>query len=96
MNINNEKIVQLKKGLLIDCREVNEWNEGHLPNAINAPLVGLTNNPDQFLTEGKNETYYIYCLSGGRASRACSVLNQNGYDVVNIGGIMEYTGTIKK
>lgn len=95
ININDEKISKLKKGQLIDVREINEFKEGHLPNAINIPSNGLILNFASLL-KNKEQTYYIYCLSGQRAGRVCNTLTKNGYNVINAGGIMSYEGKIQK
>lgn len=95
ISINDESIAKLKKGLLIDVREVSEFKDGHLPNAINIPSSGLALNASIFLKD-KNETYYIYCLSGGRAGNVARQLKNQGYKIVNLGGIMSYQGKVVK
>ena len=94
MSINDKELLELEEGLVIDCREADEFAQGHLPNAINAPLMGLIMNPEQFLTKGKDVTYYVHCLSGGRAGNACAQLSSKGYKVENVGGVMSYSGEL--
>lgn len=95
VNINDDSVTKLKKGLLIDVREISEFKEGHLPNAINVPSSGIILNANKFL-KNKNETYYIYCLSGGRASNVKKQLEKQGYKIENLGGIMSYKGKVVK
>ncbi|MCK5130267.1 MAG: rhodanese-like domain-containing protein [Clostridiales bacterium] len=69
---------------LIDVREVSEYQAIHIKGAKNVPLMGLLNNPTQFLN--KEETYYIVCQSGARSGRACGMLKDQGYNVMNVDG----------
>ena len=86
MNLNDYVKNNLED--IIDIREIDEVEMNSIPGVRNVPMMGLLMNPDQFMEKGK--TYYIMCLSGGRASNAVSQLTSQGYDVVNIGGIMSY------
>ncbi len=45
----------------------------------------------------KNQTIYVYCRSGHRSKLASKKLIGYGYkDVVDIGGILDYSGRIEK
>lgn len=81
-------IIELNKLIgeinLIDVREVYEYERGHVPTALNIPLMNLINNCEDHLK--KNEQYYIICQSGGRSSQTCSVLSEIGYDIINVMG----------
>lgn len=80
---------------LIDIREPYEYKNGTLKTAKNIPMGSLLSAPDNFLK--KDKTYYIMCQSGGRSSRACSILNKQGFDVVNVaGGMGSYVGSQRK
>jgi rhodanese-related sulfurtransferase len=46
--------------------------------------MGLVSNPQQFLK--KDNKYYVICQSGARSARACSVLEKQGYNVINVSG----------
>ncbi len=82
ININDVK--SIKDAKIIDVREVFEFEGGTVEGAINIPMTGLMMNADNFLD--KKEKYYIMCLSGGRSMQVCSVLESQGYDVVNLDG----------
>lgn len=83
------------QGQIIDVREVDEYQETHVPGAINVPMFGLMMNPDQFLN--KDETYYIICQTGNRSHQVCSLLGAQGYHVMNVlGGTSEYVEKFKK
>lgn len=84
-----------RKAQLIDVREPNEYDGGHILGARNIPLTQLK----QRLTElRKDQPIYLYCQSGSRAGRAALILNKNGYkDLYQLqGGFKKWTGKIKK
>ncbi len=89
ININDIKDINGAK--IIDVRETYEFEGGTVEGAINIPMTGLMLNADNFLD--KNEKYYIMCQAGGRSMQVCSVLESQGYDVVNLdGGYSSYKG----
>ncbi len=60
---------------LIDVRTAAEYEEGHIPGAVNIPLRTLADNLDQVPTD---EHVVVYCASGHRAGMATSVLRVVG------------------
>ncbi|MER2226199.1 MAG: rhodanese-like domain-containing protein [Carnobacterium sp.] len=83
-----------KKGKLplVDVREDNEWEEGHLEGAIHVPLSALSSVKQKL---DKNEEYYVMCHSGARSSMACQELAKEGYKVTNVmGGISAWRGEV--
>ena len=67
---------------IIDIRDKEDYNEGHIYNAINIPMNDLLNYYFSFLN--KSESYYIYCSSGKRSKKVCDILSSLGYKVVNV------------
>lgn len=65
--------------VLIDVREVSEYEEGHIPGAINIPIRTLAENLEFIPTD---QPVWIYCQSGWRAGMATSALRMMGYDNV--------------
>jgi rhodanese-related sulfurtransferase len=63
--------------LVVDVREVAEYDEGHIPGSINIPLRTLAQNLDKLPTDRPIVTT---CQSGFRASQAASALQMLGYD----------------
>lgn len=74
---------------LIDCREQQEWDEGHIPGATLLPLSILPVKFEDVLTD-KNATVVIQCRSGARSMNACMFLLSKGFtNLTNVrGGIM--------
>ncbi|MFM0610811.1 rhodanese-like domain-containing protein [Streptococcus suis] len=84
------KVLEDKNTKLLDVREVDEFTNGHIPQAINQPLSQL----DQFEVD-KNKYYLIICQSGMRSQRATDYLTSQGYQAVNVqGGMNAWTGDI--
>jgi rhodanese-related sulfurtransferase len=80
--------IAAKKAILIDVREPNEWNEGHLQAAQLVPLSDLkkaSSDPtvQQKLdkTLPKQQIIYCHCRSGGRVLAAKGILSKLGYDI---------------
>ncbi len=65
--------------ILIDVREVSEYEEGHIPGAINIPLRTVGASLEFIPTD---QPVWIYCQSGWRAGLATSSLRMAGYDNV--------------
>ena len=73
-----------KEAVLIDVRELTEWNEGHLEDARLVPLNDIRDpqkreNATKDLS--KEEIVYCHCRSGKRVFIAAHYLSREGYDV---------------
>jgi phage shock protein E len=93
-DISPEEVKELldsEKGvLLIDVRTPQEYAEYHIPKSISLPLNLLESGISK-ITDDKNAEMIVYCLSGRRATAACSRLTEMGYvSVSNMGGIQSW------
>lgn len=73
-----------KKAVLVDARSPEEWDEGHLKDAVLVPLVRLEKDPsadDLAKVLPKDKIVYVYCRSGRRALLAGEILVKFGYEV---------------
>lgn len=70
---------------ILDVREVDEFQAGHIEGALNAPLSTLENGYEQL---DSSKRYYVICQGGMRSERACQFLEAKGFDVVNVEGGM--------
>ena len=68
-----------KQVILLDVRTEEEFEEGHIPNAVNIPHKELEARLAE-LTGAKNTQVVIYCRSGRRAEVAREVLVKNGFN----------------
>ena len=75
--------------ILVDCREQEEWDEDHIPNAIFMPLSTFQEN---FNKLDSNKQIIMQCRSGKRSLTACQILQENDYeDLTNLeGGILRW------
>ncbi len=74
--------------LLVDVRELEEFAEGHIPNAINLPLSQMR---DRYAELPTNREIWTYCRVGQRGYFAARFLAQHGYRSRNLsGGYMTY------
>ncbi|PKC51335.1 rhodanese-related sulfurtransferase, partial [Rhizophagus irregularis] len=76
-----QRIENGEKLNLIDVREVDEVQAGHIPGITHIPL-GLL----EFRTHelDKNISYIMVCRSGGRSGQATQYLQSQGFDVTNM------------
>lgn len=76
---------------LIDVRELEEWNELHIPGAVHIPKDKIT-SCIQSKAPNKDQTIYLHCKSGVRSLYAAHILITLGYqEVYSVdGGIMEW------
>ena len=70
--------------VLIDVRELSEWNEGHLADAQLVPLSTLKDEATLATALKKFPTdkpIYVHCRSGGRVIQCAEILNGKGFDI---------------
>lgn len=76
--------VKEKKAVLVDVRDLVEWNAGHVRGAVHMPFRDLQDKLDaEKLREklDKNVIVYTYCVVGFRSLKAGGILEKAGYDV---------------
>ena len=84
-------IADTAKVQVVDVRTPQEYDEGHISNAI---LINVQDST--FLTQAedlliKDKTVAVYCRSGRRSANAARALVKAGYQVINLdGGILEW------
>ncbi len=67
-----------EKFRLIDVREKEEFEAGHIPGAETIPLSSFKENYTKFLTD-PNENLIMTCRSGGRSMAAAKFLESRGF-----------------
>lgn len=84
ITINELKVALSSGSQLIDVREADEFESGHIPAAVLVPLGTVPKNIDLFRSDAN---VYLVCHSGGRSMRACEFLHEQGItNVVNVIG----------
>ena len=71
MQARNEPVIYL------DVREPNEWNLGHLPQAVHLPRGNLEGKVEVMI--GRDQQVVIYCARGNRSALAALTMKQMGY-----------------
>ncbi|GAA1816548.1 rhodanese-like domain-containing protein [Nesterenkonia flava] len=72
--------------VVLDVRETAEFDQAHLPGAVNLPLGRLNEHASAALPD-KDAPIACYCNGGNRGALATEALQQMGYrNVVNIDG----------
>lgn len=88
----NEYLNQHPDVSVIDVRETEEVKAGKVPGAVNIPL-GLLEFRLQDIDQSKE--HILVCRSGNRSGMAARLLEDKGFDVVNMdGGMLEWNGPI--
>ncbi|MDQ0156413.1 rhodanese-like domain-containing protein [Robertmurraya andreesenii] len=83
-----------RKAQLIDVREPNEFEAGHILGARNIPLSQLKMRMKEIRPD---KPVYLYCQSGIRSGRAAQTLYRKGYKELSHlqGGFKKWSGKIK-
>lgn len=88
-----QRIENGEKLNLIDVREVDEVQAGHIPDIMHIPL-GLLEFRMHELDKAK--PYIMVCRSGGRSGQATQYLQGYGFDVTNMaGGMLSWEGNVE-
>lgn len=82
-SINIEEVTP--DDMLLDVRELDEWEAGHAPNAVHLALSTLAENGLE-VVEGTR--VQVICKVGGRSAQATNYLRSLGIDAVNVSGGM--------
>ena len=76
------------EAVLIDVREKDEWDDGHIQSAVFLPLSGLKKggstgsfNSKLAIKLPKDKVVYCHCAAGVRVLPASAILQKLGYDV---------------
>ncbi|MDN4494794.1 rhodanese-like domain-containing protein [Ureibacillus aquaedulcis] len=78
---------------LIDVREVDEVQAGHIPGITHIPLGSLESRTHEL---DKTKPYIMVCRSGGRSGKATEYLQSQGFDATNMnGGMLKWEGKVE-
>lgn len=69
--------------LLLDVRNKDEYQSGHVPGSKNIPLFLL---PAEMSSLNRSLPVVVVCLSGGRSAQAVNLLKSQGFEAYNGGG----------
>ena len=87
-----KKVIPQENAQLLDVRTEQEFNEGHIANALNVDV-----KQDNFMEQAKEvlnseKVIAVYCRSGRRSADAAARLSKEGFQVIDLkGGIIAWT-----
>ena len=73
-----ETLLKQEAPLLIDVRQLDEWNQGHIKGATLVPLDTLPHQIKDVCPD-ITQTIYLYCQKGRRSHQAALILLSLGY-----------------
>jgi len=92
-----EVLAKIEKGeklQIIDVREVEEWEAGHIKQAKLIPLGFLPHRMDEL---DKDTPIVMVCRSGARSHTATQYVTEQGFDAANmVGGMLAWPGEVEK
>ena len=92
MNEAVEMMENEKDYIILDVRTEQEFEEQHIPDAINVPneMIGKDEIPE---LPDKEQLIMVYCRSGNRSKQASEKLVKLGYsNIVEFGGMKDWPG----
>ena len=85
------------KAVIVDVRRDDEYKAGHIPGALLLTLEKITKESAAKVLPDKSQMIFIYCRSGRRSKIAANKLLDLGYtNLIEFGGILDYTGPVEK
>ena len=85
-----------KNYIILDVRTIDEYNAGHIPNAICIPNESIGSDIGSKIPN-KEQLILVYCRSGNRSKQAVEKLKDLGYtNLIEFGGIVDWKGEIVK
>ena len=82
--------------IIIDVREKNEYEEGHIKDSILIPLDTSENTIEDIIKD-KNSQILVYCRSGRISAEASKIIKSLGYNnIYDFGGIIDWKYEIQK
>ena len=78
-----------KDVIILDVRTQEEYDSGHIKNAVCLPNEDILSEPD--ILPDKGREILVYCRSGNRSKQAAQKLADMGYEnVLEFGGILDW------
>ncbi len=80
------ELVDAGAAVVVDVREQDEWDEGHIPGAVHIPRGYLESRIERAAPHLSGQVL-LYCSAGNRSAFAAKTLEEMGYeDVVSLAG----------
>ena len=83
-----KEMMDTQEVIILDVREQDEYDSGHIPNAVLLPAGTIDEDTAAAVIPEKDSTVLVYCRSGNRSKTASSALAELGYtNIYEFGGI---------
>ena len=83
-----KKIMDTQDAIVLDVREQDEFDAGHIPGAVLLPVGTITKDTAAAVIPELDSVVLVYCRSGNRSKTASKALADLGYtNVYEFGGI---------
>lgn len=94
MNITAQEakeIMDTQEGyIILDVREQDEFDQGHIPGAILIPYTQIDRKAEDMLPD-LDQLILVYCRSGRRSKMAAENMVKQGYtNIQEFGGILDW------
>jgi len=85
------ELINHQGALVLDVRPAADFAQGHIINAVNVPMSGLTKQIGT-LQKHKGRPIVVTCRSGSQSSIACQELRKEGFERVHNlrGGVLAW------
>ena len=83
-----KEMMDTQEVLVLDVREQDEYDSGHIPDAVLLPVGTIDEDTAAAVIPDKDTTVLVYCRSGNRSKTASEALADLGYtNIYEFGGI---------
>lgn len=83
-----KEMMDTQEVIILDVREQDEYERGHIPNAQLLPVNLITETTASDIIPEKDSIVLVYCRSGNRSKTASQTLADIGYtNIYEFGGI---------
>jgi molybdopterin/thiamine biosynthesis adenylyltransferase/rhodanese-related sulfurtransferase len=76
------ELLAAEEPLVVDVRERDEWEEGHIPGAVHVPRGSLESRIER-IEPDRARPIVLYCSTGNRSAFAAKTLEELGYETVS-------------
>ena len=86
-----KKMMDGQDVVILDVREKDEYDGGHIKDAVLLPVGSINEETAAFVIPQKDSVVLVYCRSGSRSKTASEALVKLGYtNVYEFGGIITW------
>ena len=83
-----KEMMDVQEVVILDVREQDEYDSGHIPNAVLVPAETINEDSAATVIPEKDSTVLVFCRNGNRSKAASSALAELGYaNIYEFGGI---------